>query len=250
MTGEQFKKIIIYVLIFVLLFVSLRCIGYFKESFVTMPGSIELGACLATCAQDSQCEVALYTDSAKKCAVARDFALPDTDQIAYRKLNMTTTPKTFIRSDTEERVNTTEMGVDGQGLPIDWTLDSNLEHKLTQQETDNLLNERAKEYELDDQQQGFSDLDVVYHPQGNEGARNENHRSRTTKERMTNVNSFDPLDTHASVSDYTIVDSRLGEYSAKTIPNITLPDCLQTCKKNNCSKALYDHDKNICYLRK
>ncbi len=249
MTREQIITITIYVLLFLLLLICFRL--FKKESFVTMPGELDVGVCLATCAEDSQCQVALYNETAKKCAVARDFALPDDGEIAFRKLDLKKTPKTFIRSDNEDRINTTESGVDGQGLPIDWTLDSNIEHKLTKEENENLLNQRAKEYELDDQEMGFSDLDVVYHPQGNEGTRNESNRSRTTKERMVNISAHDvSYVPYSSVSDYDVVERNLNERSAKTIKNITLPDYLQLCKKNRCNKAIYNPDSNICYLKR
>jgi hypothetical protein len=142
---------------------TISCSKSHNEGFVIIPGSLTYDTCLATCSGDSQCLTALYNDNEKRCSVAKEFETPDEGEVAYVKLDIRKFPQTFIRSDTEERVNLADIGAVGQGLPIDWGQESALEKGATQADFDRQYGEFINQRKQDDIESGFvSDIDIAY----------------------------------------------------------------------------------------
>jgi len=241
-----------------------------KEYFVTMPGNLDLETCLATCAKDSQCQVALYDASQKKCNVARDFEIPESTEVAYRKANMVSDPHTFISSDVEQTLNTDTLNVTGQGLPIDWTQDGNNEQKLSKEEMEAKLSKLESSYSqtlYPPENTPFNPPSIKTPPYtpSSEGAGEESLRSRGLDDNGTYKppenpkcpvcppckNVVEQMENIGPVAynNNTLGYSKIGDdyiFDQNINKKKSLKKCLFTCgRKPNCKSVLYNNGRCI-----
>jgi hypothetical protein len=186
---EHVYKFIVIIFVILFIYIIIAILGKCREEFVAVPGNIDLNTCLATCAIDSQCQTSLYDSSSKQCDVSKVLENPSGTQVAYTKSNMQSDPHTFIASNTQQSINTDSLGVTGQGLPIDWTQDTDTEAPLSQAETDAAVSQLQSSYAqpLDQGSQSFnppSNSTPPYTP-GTAGAAQESPRSRGLNDNNT-----------------------------------------------------------------
>lgn len=246
-------------LIFIgLSFIYLIASYSYEEPFVVLPGELTQGTCLSTCAGDSQCQMVLYNPNTRKCSASQAFELPDKDEEGYRKLDLKKFPNTFITLGTEKRINVDEIGAGGEGLPIDWTQDTNVDPKLDDQQTEILVQDRERQRRLEDAELGFSDLDTIYHGTLPEHMTNVGYDCRDVYDNLNALNwlkdksrimtkpanSYDKLPGGLYNPKFINVNKKKICYSNKN-----MKDCLKSAKNMEGTKSVTWNTDNTCCLK-
>lgn len=214
------------ILVIIAIIIALYYIFVNYEQFVVVPGEVSDATCLASCADDSQCLTSLYNEGKKQCIVSKELEIPEKDEVGYTKLDAQNNPRTFIRSDSQDRVNSDVLG--GEGIPIDWTQDSTMEQHESQAEFDVMYNDFINKREYDDINFGFSDVDTVY--------------------TAGTIESMSALDDN----QYNISGPRITKKKKKNKCkyNLTLPACFQKCKDNKkCKSITWDPSTGNCCFK-